>query len=71
MHTSAILLIITTTFVSKRVPMNFDGTKKKSYSRFPMISGNGTEKLFTTRFESQGLIPLIVVNHIFKNKLNN
>ena len=30
--------------------MNFDGTEKKLL-KGPMISENGTEKLFTTRFE--------------------
>ena len=52
MDGSEILLSIVTTFISKWVPMNFDGN---SYFRVPMISGKGTEKLFTTRFENLGL----------------
>ena len=33
----------------------FSRNRKKSYGRVPMISGNGTEKLFTTRSEILGL----------------
>ena len=41
-------------FISKWVPWILT-EPKKSYWRVPMISGNGTEKLFATRFEILGL----------------
>ena len=44
------------------VPMNFHGTIKNCYWWFPMISGHGTEKLFSMGIEILGLMCLDAKN---------